>query len=376
MKKFILSIIIFSVPLLILGLPPLWFLSKTRENFFDLDNFLKKSSTEKYLIGYVYNEKNYKYLKWKTISINSKSEVWSIGSSRAMQFREEMFKKSFYNAGYTVGSINEFLPFMKSIDPTKYPDVLIVTLDIWMFNYKHDKVNEIIDQTKWSNSFSMEPDFQVLKSSWKDLISNKYKSEYIYKSNGYFRIGCNALYKNSGFRNDGSFYYGEQIKKLLIKDSTCSDYKFKSTFSRINKGNERFEYGSIPNPKAFEELDKFLDFCQKNTIKVILVMPPFAKATYNKMLASGNYDYIQYIPKKCDIFAIKKGFEFYDFSSPTTINSNDSEFIDGFHGSEKVYLRLLIKMLESKSILTQKTNIVKLQNDLNNSKSNYQVYKE
>ena len=376
MKKFILSIIIFSVPILILGLPPSLYLSNTRENFFDLDNILKKSSTEKYLIGYVYNEKNYKYLKWKTISINSKFDIWSIGSSRAMQFRKEMFNKSFYNAGYTVGSINEFLPFMKSINPTKYPDVLIVTLDIWMFNYKHDKVNEIIDETKWSNSFSMEPDFQVLKSAWKDLIFNKYKSEYIYKSNGYFRIGCNALYKNSGFRNDGSFYYGEQIKKLLINDSTCSDYKFKSTFSRINKGNERFEYGSIPNPKAFEELEKFLDFCQNNSIKVILVMPPFAKATYNKMLTSGNYDYIQYIPKKCDIFANKKGFEFYDFSSPTTINSNDSEFIDGFHGSEKVYLRLLIKMLESKSILTQKTNIVKLQNDLNNSISNYQVYKE
>ena len=375
MRKFIFRIFIFSIPLFLVLMPPLWYLYKAKENFFDLERFLKNSNTEKYLIGYAYNEKNYRYLKWKSISINPKCDVWSIGSSRAMQFRKEMFVKSFYNAGFIVRKINEFLPLMKSIDSSKHPDVLIITLDTWMFNANYDKVDEDIDETKWSNSFSLNPNFQILKSVWKDIIVNKFESEKIYNSNGFNRIGCKALYKNSGFRNDGSFYYGQQIQKLLIKDSTCSDYNFKNTFSRIDRGIKLFEYGNTPNPKAFEELEKFLDYCQNNSIMVVLIMPPFAKATYNKMLTSGNYKYIQHIPEKCNILAKKYGFEFYNFTAPIAINSDDNEFIDGFHGSEKVYLKMLINIMGTKSILNKESNIDKLKKDLDASISDYQVYK-
>jgi hypothetical protein len=375
MRKFILRIIIFSVPLFFLFLPPSWYLYKTKENFFDLESFIKNPSHDKFLIGYTYNEKNYKFMKWKYINTKPKFEVWSLGSSRAMQFRKEMFDKSFFNAGFTVGRINEFLPFMKSIDCSKYPDVLIVTLDTWMFNAKYDKIEDVIDETKWENSFKMYPNFTILKSVWEDLIKDKFESNKTYKTDGFYRIGYNALYKNSGFRNDGSFYYGEQINKLLSNDTTRSDSKFKNTFTKIDKGIERFEYGNTPNPKAFKELEKFLDYCQKNAIKVVLVMPPFAKAVYNKMLTSGNYKYIENIPEKCHTIASKNSFEYYDFTSPTVINSKDSEFIDGFHGSEKVYLKMLIRMLEAQSILNKKTEISQLKKELSNSISNYQVYK-
>ena len=292
-----------------------------------------------------------------------------------MQFREEMFDRSFFNAGFTVGRINEFLPFLKSIDHSKYPDVLIVTLDTWMFNTKYDKIDDIIDEKKWSNSFKMYPNFTIVKSVWEDLIKAKFTQNKTDHSDEYLRIGYNAVYKNSGFRNDGSFHYGEQIKKLLSNDSTCSDYNFKSTFAKIDKGINRFEYGNNPNPKAFVELEKFIYFCKSNNINVVLVLPSFAETIYSKMLKSGNYKYINKISKKCESIAKKNDFEFYDFTSPTAIHSGDNEFIDGFHGSEKVYIKMLIKMLEAESILNKKTNIDRLNKDLKNSISDYQVYK-
>jgi len=375
MKKLILKIVIFFIPLILVLLPPSWFLYSIKENFFDLENFILNTNSKNYLIGYTYNEKNYKFLKWKTINANSKFEVWSLGSSRAMQFRSEMFDKSFYNAGFTVGRINEFLPFMKSIDKSKYPDVLIVTLDTWMFNSKYDKVDDVIDETKWANSFKIYPDFTTFKSVWGDFIKYKFSPNEKYTTEGYFRVGFNALFKNSGFRNDGSFYYGDQIKKLITKDSTCSDYQFRSTFTKIDKGIERFEYGNSFNPKAFLALEKFIYFCKKNNIKIVLLFPPFAETIDNKMIESGKYTYIQNISKKCYDIAKKHNFEFYDFTSPQKINSGDYEFIDGFHGSEKAYLKILIKMLEAKSILSTTTDLDQLKNDLNNSISDYQVYK-
>jgi len=375
MKKLILKIIIFCIPLILVLLPPSWFLYSIKENFFDLENFILNTNSKNYLIGYTYNEKNYKFLKWKTINAKSKFDVWSLGSSRAMQFRSEMFDKSFYNAGFTVGRINEFLPFMKSIDQSKYPDILIVTLDTWMFNPKYDKVDDIIDETKWANSFKMYPDFTTLKTVWGDFIKYKFSPNKIYTTEGYFRVGYNALYKNSGFRNDGSFYYGEQIQKLMTKDSTCSDYQFRSTFTKIDKGIDRFEYGNSFNPKAFEALEKFIYFCKKNNIKIVLLFPPFAETIYKKMIESGKYAYIQNISEKCYDIAKKHNFEFYDFTAPQKINSADDEFIDGFHGSEKAYLKMLIAMLEKKSILSTKTDVDRLKKDLNNSISDYQVYK-
>jgi hypothetical protein len=92
--------------------------------------------------------------------------------------------------------------------------------------------------------------------------------------------------------------------------------------------------------------------------------------------SSGNYKYIQRIPEKCNSIAKKNGFECFDFTSSTTIHSGDNEFIDGFHGSEKAYVKMLIKMLEAESILNKKTKIDRLNKDLKNSISDYQVYKE
>ena len=49
-------------------------------------------------------------------------DVWALGSSRVLQFRSRMFEKSFYNAGYTMEGVGDFLPFMQSIPAEKYPE--------------------------------------------------------------------------------------------------------------------------------------------------------------------------------------------------------------------------------------------------------------
>ena len=68
------------------------------------------------------------------------------------------------------------------------------------------------------------------------------------------------------------------------------------------------------------------------------------------------------------------GFEFYDFSNMSKCNSNDTETIDGMHGSEATYIKLLIKMLESGSKLKQVTSLQKLQQDEARKLNRYEVY--
>ena len=90
-KLFLKKIMTFIFPVFLIFVPPFLLLFWTSENFYDLDNIIAED--KEVLIGYSYNESNYKYLKWKTIIKKEKKAIWALGSSRVLQFREELFIK-------------------------------------------------------------------------------------------------------------------------------------------------------------------------------------------------------------------------------------------------------------------------------------------
>lgn len=370
-KKFYLKIAFFLLPLTVVIVPPFYILKHTGENFNNIDDVIKNN--KKYLIGYLYSEKNYKYLKWKTITSHKKYNIMAIGSSRVLQFRSQMFETSFYNAGYTVSSISEFVPFLRSIPKEKYPNYLIINLDQWMFNENWDNLTEKNDSKRWSESFQKNATLTVMFNVWKDLYANKYSFQFpVNKSIN--KIGLNANVKNTGFRNDGSMLYGSQIKKLLANDVTASDFDSNETIKRVIDGRNRFEFGDNVNPMAIKELNALLHYCKVNKIKIIAFIPPFSNNANKKISQNKNHKYMDAIYKNSLPLFKKYNSELYDLSHLSSYNSNDSEIIDGFHGGEVTYIRMLIKILESNSVLKNVTNIEKLKLDLKNKRNNYQVY--
>ena len=371
MKKFCLHLALFLLPLLMLVIPPIYILNHTSENFKTLDNILQKK--ENYLIGYLYNEENYNYLKWKTVVSHDKYQVWALGSSRVLQFRSQMFDKSFYNAGYTISSVGQFVPFLKSVPQEKHPDYLIINLDQWMFNATWDQLTTSYDNNNWSKSFQKNANLSTIISVWKDLFAHKYSFQ-VAEDKDVTKIGLNAYFNNTGFRNDGSMSYGGQLKKLLSNDKTANDYNFKETLQRIVKGKDRFKFGKTINPKALQKLDELMNYCAQQNIKIIAFIPPFANEVNKAFLQANQHQYMDFLYLSCLPIFKKNHAEFYDFRFLKSINSNDNEVIDGFHGSEVTYLKILIKMLESNSILKNTANLDKLKIDLKKLKNNYEVY--
>jgi hypothetical protein len=374
MKRFLIQLIIFTSPLIIIFGLPTYILWQSKENFYKIDEIL--SSKEKYLIGYAYHENNYGFLKWTYLNSNEKKSLWALGSSRVLQFRENMFDTTFYNAGYTISSINDFKPFIKSIPNSKLPKYIIIGLDQWMFNESYDDLNSIPSTESWQNSFTFSPKlFPTYKNVYADLFAGKYTfSSLIQHSNSYNKIGLNAKMNNTGFRNDGSFYYGGQISKLIDKDTTANDFNYSNTFDRIKHGDRRFQYCKSVNEKAISELNDLLKYCKDQQINVIAFLPPFADKVYNKMNESGKYVNLKEIYSRVKPYFDKYNYEVYDFSKVSLCNSNDNETIDGFHGSEFTYQKLLISILDSGSILNQVTNVKRLKIDLVNKKNNYIIY--
>lgn len=372
MKKFIVQILLFSLPLFLLALPAFIILVGSGAYFQSLDSILK--SDEKYLIGFAYNEKNYNYIKWKEIESSPKNDILSIGSSRVLAFRDEMFKTSFYNAGYTITSMTDYLLFFKNIPKTKYPKVLIMGIDQWMFNASYDDYEPIKSKTYWEDSFTYFPTFKTIKTIYIDLLKDKYDLSVVDNEDRLDKIGLNALVYNTGLRNDGSMYYGRQIKNLINNSQKTTDFNYEDTFLRIKKGNRRFEYADHSNKNTFAQLDEFLGFCKENNIYVIGFLPPYANAVYQKMVMTNKYNYLKEIYPKGKVNFSKYNFELYDFTDGSKFGATDDETIDGFHGGELTYIKMLLKMTKNNSVINKYVNSDKLQLDIKNRLNNYTVY--
>jgi hypothetical protein len=374
MKRFLKTLLIFSIPILIFSLPPLKVLYSTGELYKNSDAVI--ALEQKYLLGYASNDDYHRNLKWKYLKINPQKDLVALGSSRVLQFRAEMFDSSFYNAGYIISSLSEYVPFLESLPKEKQPQYLIISLDQWLFNSDYDslvKKKEKIEE-KWTvPSMNFYP-LKLYIRIWKDILSKTYNVWNIEREQEILRYGMYATIFDYGYRNDGSFDYGIEIVRHLTNDTIMNDYNFKDTRRKLTEGTEFFQFGDKVNPLALEELDKILRYCKDNNIVLIGFLPPISDKVNHWLSTSGKHSYIPKIYPEALAYFEKYNFELYDFTHLKNIHSSDDEALDGYHGSEVAYLRLLLKMLENNSALNKTTDIDRLKTDLKNRINDFEVY--
>ena len=336
MKSFNIKIIVFLIPIVLIIFPIQFLLKIYGESYVDFERIIKENKYE--LIGQRFTESN--TLAIKTIMVNnSKPKVVAIGSSRVLQFREEMFRESFFNYGYTTSSNGTILPTLKLITEDSPPQYLILGLDQWNFNKKWDK-------SEYPNYRPRNADIQnIAIKSIPAFLKEVLGSKNVF-SIPEGKIGLNAVKYNNGFRRDGSRDYGNRIEKLELNDTTLEDYQFRNTFSRIYDGNRRFEYGKEISLSDLQYIVDIIEYCNNQDIKLFIFMPPFAPSIWAAMERSGNYNYIKeadkHVKNICNIYNIP----YFNFSNSNLVHYSDSEMLDGFHGSERVYGKILLYMAQ------------------------------
>ena len=88
-----------------------------------------------------------------------------------------------------------------------------------------------------------------------------------------------------------------------------------------------------------------------------------------------NYEYIFKLDDALNPLFRKFDFDFYDFTDLASLGASDVETIDGFHGSEKAYLRLYIKIAERNEKLRRYSEeIAVLEKRLNDSTNDYMIF--
>lgn len=326
-RKFIRRAFLFLLPIALISLPCVIILKCSGEYYGESD-FQPLERNQ--LVGLAYTEINGVY-KLNMTDRFFRPDIVALGSSRILQVKENVIKDgySFYNAGGAIYNIYQYKLFADKLHYS--PQLFIINIDQWLFN------PNCADQKATFDLKSYEfPRWQFI-AQCQNLVTDIFMGKIDFaklldKKNHH--IGINARINHNGFSHDGSYCYGQ----ITANPSSSGDYNFKDTYSRIDEGNRNFQYGNRADTSIIEAMDSFLIDCSRRHIAVLAILPPFAPRVFQKMEISGKYHYLSQIyPILSACFAKYPHCYLYDFTDMTSMQVQDSDFLDGFHGSELIY---------------------------------------
>jgi len=359
---------IWFILIFVIGVMPYSLLYVYLESNFENNTYsdiVERQITNNSIYGTALNQNTFSY-KLELIK-KIKPNIVALGSSRVMAFRKENFNTSFVTAGGGMNYLNEGYKFLENMYQFHKPEYIILGLDFWWFNDDfnqpeyfpyHENDGKNISTTKIYKTLSWLTSGKVGVSPFANTSSsNKIKNKYT----NYDNLGFSAISTSDGFRSDGSRFYSKTVFGL----EKSEDEKFSNTFKRISDGHSRFEYGNELSKDRVDIFNKILQIIKDNNTKVIVLIPPIANATYSKM-EGYQYAFIDRFRELVKSINVEN----YDYHNLSVITRNDCECVDGFHGGDVVYSRILKDIYENNSSISKYIDIANVNNSINLYKGN------
>lgn len=291
-----------------------------------------------------------------------KPDIAAVGSSRVMQFRAACFRRPFLNMGGVAGNLSVLRSTLDAMLRTHRPQAVILGLDFWWFMPQWE-ARPFKETPPTSGSYTYS--FESLKKPWSWLLDGKISlSELAAPLLGLWgqgfragRYGIMAQQTDDGFGSDGSWYYTAEI----TGQKRPFDYQFSDTLNQIRHGIKAFYRAEArregPNP---EHLDAFAEiYCRLKArgIQTFVFIAPLSGRALTALR-----EHQEAYPH---LFALReallaRGIDVLDFTDPRLFASGDCEFVDGFHGGEVTYARLLRAMADRWPALLSYVNMERL----------------
>lgn len=341
----------FFVYLFFLGLftLPVFFnfmILKNAEEYVPIEEIYKRQSNDKTIVYGSAILNLYKELKLYTLA-QRKPQIITIGSSRVLEFRQAFFSKNFYNMGSMVASISEAINVSDFIFHNSDPDVAIIGVDFWWFNEKIQTPTyydlKATTEFKFSTPKNIyEPAHLILPFQWlkdKKITLEQYKDLLLSKTGE--NIGLTGKLRKSGFSEDGSYYY-----TFVITSTNSQDKHFNLELNMIKNSQSFFESCPKVSELHYNKFIELIERYKKHNIKTVLFLPPLATPV-NQEMRNHNFHCINMLKDKLAQDKVK----IYDFTEAgKLLETSKCEFIDGFHGGDVLYAKIL-KYLSSKETI-------------------------
>ena len=267
----------------------------------------------------------------------TRPDVIALGSSRSLAFRERFFRDAFYNMGSSMTNLNEGLDVADGILTGSHPPkTVILSLDFWWFSEAFTPPVAYRPRQELLHSF--EGYFLFKPFQW--LAEGKITiTDYVNTIMGTDRaepcnIGILALKRRNGLAPDGSRYEPDAVTSLEnFQDGVFDEVK------EIHDGTGRYAYADAAHPLHVETLLQLIQKFRDRGIEVVVVLPPFPSsvvAAFQEEAAHyGVFDSLRNTLRD-------KNIPFFDATDPAIFGSSDCEFLDGVHGGDVAYARLVL----------------------------------
>lgn len=347
MRDFIKKGLIFLIPLLL-------FIVLT--NYFIDPANLFSSEFEEEMAEILVNEKNaagvYNYderifQKEYIQRLEDENEAVILGSSRALQIREEMIEaESFFNHGVSGAVLEDYIAITEIYkENEKMPDKIIMGVNPWIFNrYNVEERWRSIEEYYY---LFLDEDYQDEESLLEENFGRNYMQLF---SATYFQASFETLIKGQAFTDiqqteaesldvpvklvDGSLVYQRPRKNISAEDAEieAQNYIRNGVYSLENYNEIDSEYRH-----NFQQLIKFL---LERDVQLIFYLPPYHPLVFDYLEENERYHIIFEVEKYIRDVAAKNKIKVVGDYDPAELDLDKNDFHDGMHPKESVMAKL------------------------------------
>lgn len=303
--------------------------------------------------------------------------IVALGSSRVMQFRSHVFDKKFLNMGGVAGNLPVLRSTLDAMLMIHKPEAIILGLDFWWFTPKWNP-DPFKEEPPTSGSYTYGID--SLQKPWAWILQGKLSlRDFFAPLAGLIgagfrenRFGIMAQQTDDGFGSDGSWYYTAEI----TGQKKPFDYQFQDTLTQVHAGIKAFSHFPEAKTPSERHLDAFAEiYCrlQARGIRTYVFIAPLADRVYRTMREMEDaYPHLFTLANSLRA----RGINVIDLSDPRKLGSGECEFVDGFHGGEVTYLRILRSLTDHWSSLLGYVNQTRLNKSISEWQNHAMIYDE
>jgi hypothetical protein len=300
----------------------------------------QESSSELYGPALTYRPFPYKLERYRL----KQPDILLIGSSRVLPFAGEAFTVPIVNAGGAGTSMRAAIAFIRDAIAIHRPKSILLGVDFWWFNQYYADEMDVPNGTSDTVELSLDQLFMPLR--WM-LDNNLHVSAFFQALSPFGNpppgIGAFAKFADRGWDVYGRYDYGAVHDGRMVS----VDRQFKDSLKRIKrrKKSQTFNTHLTPSRDVIEALRSLLTELRSQSIEVIVFIPPLAgpvRETIDRDPENQLSPLLRQALRSLDV-------PVFDFENASAIGSNDCEFLDGYHGGEVTYLRMLNAIAQSSS---------------------------
>jgi hypothetical protein len=302
-------------------------------------------------------------------------EIVYISSSRAGEFREQMFRPySFYNLSFTAWTLDQAIEILDRVSRTNAPRIAIIELDYFMFTASWPRANA--DRSMYFNAggrYKIESGIDALRLLVKQTnLLHDCNVRILETSPGCektaFRfIGIQAIRTQDGFRSDGSYHYSAGRLESSKQNLTAQ------FLVQAMPGAPNIDPGQIA------ALERFAALARERHVTLIGIQLPLIKEGVDFLDNEPSYHHYagvwrEFMSQQMRVKFRSLGIHFFDLGRANFADDNNN-FVDAYHPSELGALRSMISLCDDSDFrsLLPALDPVRLKRDLENAERQEKV---